>query len=362
MGYRTPEFNLDCNIWLSDGMVKPADGPADIDNVPCQKYVASKSAWPVSPPWAAGFWLMYHPPVQLRFARAAPFTDPWTDWKVTCVEVPAGSGQYYRTMWNDVQHEGFVNEYALIVGVQCDQNLMAIPPAGSSVPIGIGPDPDGIVPPKSDPIDVIPPGFPPLPPPSALPYYDFFSDIPNTALSSHTSDSGHTYTSATTALVIDSGGAYALLNATNSGAVAFVDYSGPSDGTVKGVFRTPAATAFPPGFGMLYRVKTTLDWLGAVVLPTGVGANSALFLLKSVAGTVSTVGSPSSSFVTGLGTDYLIQVVIEGAGITATVESGGVLGTLTATDTDFLDAPAPGYWLFRDTGHATCQIIQGSKG
>ena len=138
MAYTTPTFNLLAHIW---DCKTPADGVQQWSNVPCQKYILSRMSVSASPQSIADYWKTYPPPVQLRFPRShAAFTPIPSAWTHLVFEVPAGSGQYYRCFWRDVQHQGFVNEYAIILCVQCDNAGKAIPPPGLAIGIGVGSD------------------------------------------------------------------------------------------------------------------------------------------------------------------------------------------------------------------------------
>lgn len=135
--YTPPNFNLLCNVWVCR---VPADGDPDHEDIPCQKYIYSRLDTPVSPPVEAEWWQMYLPPILVRTPRTGIFAGPPHTWDAMVFEVPAGSGQLYRSYWREVFHEGFVNEYAGILVVQCDEDGKSIPPPSYAAPLGIAPD------------------------------------------------------------------------------------------------------------------------------------------------------------------------------------------------------------------------------
>lgn len=138
MAYTLPKFNLLAKIW--DCQV-PSDGSADWSDVPCQKYIRSRMSLDVKPQTAASWWQTYTPPIQLRFPRShLAFTPPPAEWEHAVIEVPQDSGQYYRCQWREVAHQGFVNEYAIILVTPCDADGLAIPPPLTDSPVGIAPD------------------------------------------------------------------------------------------------------------------------------------------------------------------------------------------------------------------------------
>lgn len=136
MAYRLPLFNLLANIWDCS---TPADGDPTWVNVPCQKYIRSRMMLDVTPQAEADWWMLWQPPIQLRCpSDHAAFSGRPHDWSHTIYEVPAGSGQYYRIFWSELQHQGFPNEYAVQVATQCDDSGLAIAPAGATtIPTGV---------------------------------------------------------------------------------------------------------------------------------------------------------------------------------------------------------------------------------
>jgi len=171
MVYSVPQFNLLARIW---DCRFPADGDPDWEDVPVQKYIRSRMSLDVGPQVEAGWWQNWTPPIQLRFPRDhLAFVDPPALWSHLSFEVPAGSGQFYRAQWQEVQHQGFVNEYAIILVTPCDEAGLAIPPPSADTPVGAASD-----------ACVSPP------PPPGIDLEDHFNDTPGTPLASHTMDQG----------------------------------------------------------------------------------------------------------------------------------------------------------------------------
>jgi len=138
VAYQPPVFNLVANIWACTW---PEDADPDYTDVPCQKYIRSRMSLDASPQAADGFWRVYTPPIQLRFPRQhTAFTGPPALWPYNCFEVPAGSGQYYRAYWQEVQHQGFPNEYAIILVNPCTAAGLAIGPPLAEFGLGTTPD------------------------------------------------------------------------------------------------------------------------------------------------------------------------------------------------------------------------------
>lgn len=153
MAYTVPQFNLLAKIW---DCKFPSAGAADWSSVPVQKYVLSRMSLDATPPSAPDWWKQYTPPVTLRFPIGhAAFSGPPSSWDHVCFEVPSGSGQYYRAYWQEIQHQGFPNQYAIILVTPCDVDGKAIPPAGSGMLVGT----------RNDVCPLVPPPPPPPPPP-----------------------------------------------------------------------------------------------------------------------------------------------------------------------------------------------------
>lgn len=339
MAYMPPNFNLFADLWVCDGAQRPADGVADIEDVPCQKYVASRAAWPVTPPWVAGYFLAYHPPVQLRFPRAAPFDLEWSMWKVSCVEVPQGSGQYYRVVWGDVQHQGFTNEYALLVAVQCNADLLVVPPPVSGQYFGIGEDACGNEVPADEPIEVITPGpgQPPGPPPSA--FLDNFLDQPLTYVYDHMPDQGGgLWTNGFGLIQITADGVGLRAGASNNGpCMCSSYYNGPEDGTTNLITKLPASLGTAVQWGITLRNLGPNTWIGLIVAYTGSGGLYAMYWVKNTAGTLTTVGSASSTFTLAASTQYELITIQTGDQLDGQLNgpSGTIAFASSVTTSDF---------------------------
>jgi len=158
MSYTVPQFNLVANIWDCQF---PADGDPDWTDVPVQKYLRSRMSLDVEPQATDGFWRKYAPPIQLRFPRDHDaFLGIAASWSHVVFEVPAGSGAYFRTRWQEIQHEGFPNEYAIILVTPCTIDGLAIGPPLAEY--GLGTE-----------SDVCPPPSPPPPPVAELQQANF---------------------------------------------------------------------------------------------------------------------------------------------------------------------------------------------
>jgi len=138
MSYTPPNFNLLANIWDCQF---PADGDPDWEDVPVQKYIRSRMSLDTSPQVLDGFWRVYAPPIQLRFPRDHDaFLNVPALWNHAVFEVPAGSGQFYRSYWQEVQHQGFPNEYAIILVNPCTAEGLAIGPPLAEMGLGVAAD------------------------------------------------------------------------------------------------------------------------------------------------------------------------------------------------------------------------------
>lgn len=353
MAYRPPDYNLLANLWTCSGTSVPGDGPPDWTNVPVQKYIASRSAWPVSPPWANGFFLQYHPPVQLRFPRVPPFDETWPMWPVSAIECPAGSGQYYRAFWYDIQHEGFPNEYALVVAVQCNDELQVIPPPGSTDIVGIGDDVCGNLPPQ----DAIAPNIPgglnccsgSTPPPTDS-FLDTFVGMSLDPLSGHIADTGESWTDNFGSMRLNGGGPDAVFDNDDTGfeELATADYTGPGDGTVKMTYTSPGAIGSGPGVGVLFRaIDPDNNWICAV---EDAGAGTAYLQLSQGAGGTYTPIASSSVYTPLTSTEYVLEVVLLGAVITCTLRLAGVSQATVGTSSMVGQSDTGvGLWSYRDS-------------
>lgn len=112
MAYTVPQFNLLCDIWNA-GHVPSVDDP-DAENVPCQFYLYSRGTFDVQPCELE----LYTPPIWIRLpvAETANFTSGQV------FECPAESGRYYRARFKERMHQGFTNEYLVVVVVQCNSH------------------------------------------------------------------------------------------------------------------------------------------------------------------------------------------------------------------------------------------------
>lgn len=138
MPFNEPQYPLLASLWRCDGSINPNAGPPDYTSIPCEKYINPRTNLDCTPPFEAGFWHFWCPPVVLRFPMGDPFFPTWPQWKISYTEVPEGSGQFYRTFFRDIMHEGFPNQYAMLIAVQCDGDGKAIPPPGASFTTGDG--------------------------------------------------------------------------------------------------------------------------------------------------------------------------------------------------------------------------------
>jgi len=362
MAFTLPNFNLLGDVWFSDGTLSPSAGPADLTNLPMQKYIAPKGTWDLTPPWSTGFYLQFHPPVFLRFPRAAPFLGAWPTWTVSCIEVPSGSGQYYRTFWQDIQHEGFPNEYALVVGVQCDAELKAIPPPGGVAVTGIGPDVDDNEQPQDEPPVVLPPG-PWTPPvfPNA-PLLDTFQDVPGTLIGSHIADTGQTWTVGSGSLEIAGGGIGLIgLDASPNHHFAVVDYQGPPNVPLRLRFETPSSVTNGVWIALLYRGTSATDFWAAAVQWDSVSAWGLSFW-QCVGGSFSAAQTGPATYGLVPSTSYLLEVQFSGSIIDATLlESGAIKLHETYTNSANLLDQMVGVWLYVDSNYETCTVREISQ-
>jgi len=110
MAYTTPVFNLTADVW-NDGNT-PDDGPADWTGVACQFYIYSRHSTPIQPCELE----LYTPVIQVRLPIAA--AGPWVAGQI--FEVVGASGRFYRARFKERVHYGFVNEYLVVIVVQCN--------------------------------------------------------------------------------------------------------------------------------------------------------------------------------------------------------------------------------------------------
>lgn len=110
MAYTVPIFNLLGDVWYA-GKVPSADAP-DVENIELQKYIYSRAVYDVQPCEVEQF----TPPIFLRMS-----IDDSEAWELGQVfEVPAESGMYYRARFKEIMHQGFPNQYRVVVVVQCN--------------------------------------------------------------------------------------------------------------------------------------------------------------------------------------------------------------------------------------------------
>lgn len=121
--YTPPVFNLICDVWI-DGAYPAVSAFPDYTSVPCQKYIPSRIFLDVTP----GQWDLWVPPVVVRVPGSAPGVGdaPITNWGV--IECPSGSTHFYRVRWCERMHEGFPNEYVILVCEQVQADLTPLAP------------------------------------------------------------------------------------------------------------------------------------------------------------------------------------------------------------------------------------------
>jgi len=134
MAYTLPVFNLTANVWNA-GKNPAADDP-DWEGVSCQFYIYSRHSTDIQPCELE----LYTPVVQVRLPIAA--AGPWVDGQIW--EVEAGSERYYRARWKERLHYGFVNEYLVVIVVQCNaEGLPLIRDIENAEPCGEPAPPEG---------------------------------------------------------------------------------------------------------------------------------------------------------------------------------------------------------------------------
>lgn len=326
MAYTQPVYNIPSNIWLCS---IPSAAAPDYEDYLCQKYIASKMFLDATPPAVDFWWYNWVPPVQLRYPRSAPpFNTPWPTWTAMCFEVPSGSGQYYRSLWRDVQHEGFVNEYALIVAVQCDVDGKAVVPPGYADNIGVTSDPCS------------PPPPPPPPPPTAY-YSDSFSDTAGTAITAHVPDVGSgTYAETGTWLIDASGiGVAFQVGSGTPPCWTYISTDGShADGTMTAIVVIGSGADI---FGIIARASAGINgYLAYCDVAAG-----QFQLYKAVANVYTAIGG----LVSGLtypspGTTITVKLIIVGNSITADLNITGTHSTSSATDSTWTTQSDVGLW------------------
>lgn len=112
MAFTPPVFNLLADIWFCGN--KPADGDPDFENQECQLYLPSRVVFAIDRSTHNYFVSGIH--VRIPFASSV-------NWASTNIlEIPAESGRYFLAQFKEVMHQGFPNQYLVIVCLQCDEN------------------------------------------------------------------------------------------------------------------------------------------------------------------------------------------------------------------------------------------------
>jgi len=106
----TPSFNLLGAIWKSPDL--PEDGPGSSVDVPMQLYLGSRGQ--ARDEEEFGVFQSTTIYVRMPITQVAPWVTAWL------IECPQGSGRYYLPTFKERMHQGFVNEYLVMVVVQCD--------------------------------------------------------------------------------------------------------------------------------------------------------------------------------------------------------------------------------------------------
>lgn len=112
MAFTPPVFNLLADVWFCGNV--PADGDPDFENQACQLYLPSRVVWGMD----RSTHNYFVSGIQIRL----PF-ESLVNWaSANVIEVPAESGRYFLAQFKEVQHQGFPNQYLLIVCLQCDED------------------------------------------------------------------------------------------------------------------------------------------------------------------------------------------------------------------------------------------------
>lgn len=305
--YTLPNFNLLANLWTCDGTIKPSSGSPDVVNVPVQKYISSRQGVPLSLPADIEWFVPRTPMIQLRFPRSGSFSGTWTSWKVVCSEVPAGSGQYYRTLHQEVQHEGFPNEYALLTVTQCSEDLEAITPAGGNEATGRAADACGSVPPGDT-------------------FLDTFTDVPGTEIEDHVADTGESWLDSNHTLeIVGSGVGMEAVDSAAGFIFAFADYAGPEDGTIILIFTTPSDISNDGvSAGAICRMDATNTGLLLWVRCDNALTNTHMLVWSDISGSLYPGIDESATFSMDVDTRYDVEIGMSG---------DTLLGTLVNQDT-----------------------------
>lgn len=107
MPFRVPEFNLLCNVWRSAPAIPPVGAP-DIADLACQltwdRTGDTILFWQFGP--ARFLHLM-----KLKVPQASDVRGDLADTGSDLVEVPSGTGRFYRVRVVDDVARGFANEF-----------------------------------------------------------------------------------------------------------------------------------------------------------------------------------------------------------------------------------------------------------
>jgi len=111
MAYRLPNFNLLMSVWVTG--TTPIADPPSYTNVPCQKYIWSRFG---GQDMEYDDSLLWVPAVCLRIPWDN--ADEWADGEIF---MPTGNNPlYYRAAWKETMHDGFTNQYRVVIVAQCD--------------------------------------------------------------------------------------------------------------------------------------------------------------------------------------------------------------------------------------------------
>jgi len=139
MAYTAPQFNLLMAMWVC---VFPDDGPPNYTSFPCQLYWNSRQFHLVNNAGGTYFGDVFMPIQWVRFPRQSPFdTNQWQDWSISCVEIPEGTGVFYRVGWGAIAHQGFPNEYNALMVQYCNSAGQGLVAPASSIKNDTADDP-----------------------------------------------------------------------------------------------------------------------------------------------------------------------------------------------------------------------------
>lgn len=116
MVYTLPNFNLTCLV--TQGPDAPSSGPTTFGPFDCQKYISSREASYI--PAGTWFWDPLSPYFRIKKdAWYTQFTNDLLIWEIGFLELVPTSGIWYRIFSYEIMHEGFPNEYVVLVGRRC---------------------------------------------------------------------------------------------------------------------------------------------------------------------------------------------------------------------------------------------------